>query len=145
MRTDEKVLLVNFAAFQECGKVQIDYPVEHSLIFYLGERGFRFPTYNFVPTTWPDYGSALVSRQLDRDIDGLVTRGALEVTGSPLISISDIGIERAKPLVQTLREEGEDYEVLRNTVKDALKADRQIFLEKCYMMYIRKEYSLAEK
>ena len=145
MRTDAKVLLVNLAAFEERGKIQIDYPVEHGLIFYLSQHGFKFPTYNFTATTWPDYRSALLSRQLERDIDTLVTRGVLSITENPSISITDAGIEQAKPLVQTLGQEGEDYEVLRNTVKEALAADRQIFLESCYMMYIRKEYSLAEK
>jgi len=145
MRTDEKVLLTNFAAFEECGKIQIDYPVEHGLIFYLSQQGFKFPTYNFMATTWPDYSSALLSRQLERDIDTLVTRGVLEITENPSISITDAGIEKSKPLVQTLRQEGEKYEVLRNIVREALTADRQIFLEQCYMMYIRKEYSLAEK
>ncbi len=144
MRTDAKVLLTNLAAF-ECGKIQIDYPVEHGLIFYLSEKGFEFPTYNFIATTWPDYSSALLSRQLERDIDTLVTRGVLKITENPSISITDAGIEQAKPLVQTLGQEGENYEVLRNTVREALTSDRQIFLEKCYMMYIRKEYSLAEK
>ncbi len=95
-------------------------------------------------TTWPDYRSGLLSRQLERDIDTLVTRGVLEMTENPSISITDAGIEQAKPLVQTLPE-GENYEVLRNTVREALMADRQHFLENCYMMYIRKEYSLAEK
>jgi len=145
MRTDEKVLLTNFAAFEECGKIRIDYPVEHGLIFYLSQQGFKFPTYNFMATTWPDYSSALLSRQLERDIDTLVTRGVLEITENPGISITDAGIEQSKPLVQTLAQEGEKYEALRNTVREVLKADRQIFLEKCYMMYIRKEYSLAEK
>ena len=145
MRTDAKVLLTNLAAFEECGKIKIDYPVEHGLIFYLSQQGFKFPTYNFTATTWPDYRSALLSRQLERDIDSLVTRGVLEKTENPSISITDAGIEQAKPLVQTLQQEGENYEVLRNTVREALTADRQIFLEKCYMMYIRKEYSLAKK
>lgn len=145
MRTDAKVLLANLAAFEECGKMKIDYPVEHGLIFYLREKGFKFPTYNFVAVTWPDYSSALLSRQLERDIDTLVTRGALEITENPGISITDAGIEQAKLLVQTLGQEGEDYHVLRNIVKEALTADRQIFLERCYMMYIRKEYTLATK
>jgi len=145
MRTDEKVLLTNLAAYEERGKIQIDYPVEHSLIFYLSEKGFKFPTYNFIPTTWPDYSSALLSRQLERDIDTLVTRGVLEMTENPSISITDAGIEQARPLVQTLGQEGEKYEALKNTVREALSVDRQMFLERCYMMYIRKEYSLAEK
>ncbi len=145
MRTDAKVLLVNLAVSEECGKARIDYPVEHGLIFYLSQQGFKFPTYNFMATTWPDYTSALLSRQLERDIDTLVTRGVLEITENPGISITDAGIEQAKPLVQTLQQEGEDYEDLKKTVKEALTADRQIFLENCYMMYIRKEYSLAGK
>ncbi len=145
MRTDEKVLLTNFAVYEERVKIKIDYPVEHGLIFYLSQHGFKFPTYNFTATTWPDYSSALLSRQLERDIDTLVTRGVLKITENPSISITEAGIEQAKPLVQTLGEEGEDYKVLRNTVKEALAADRQIFLESCYMMYIRKEYSHAEK
>ena len=145
MRTDEKVLLTNFAVYEERVKIKIDYPVEHGLIFYLSQQGFKFPTYNFTATTWPDYSSALLSRQLERDIDTLVTRGVLKITENPSISITDAGIEQAKPLVQALQQEGEDYEVLRNTVREALTADRQIFLENCYMMYIRKEYSLAEK
>ncbi len=145
MRTETKVLLTNLAAFEECGRIKIDYPVEHGLIFYLSQQGFKFPTYNFMATTWSDYSSALLSRQLERDIDSLVTRGVLEITENPGISITDAGIEQAKSFVQILREEGEDFENLRSTVKEALMADRQIFLEKCYMMYIRKEYSLAEK
>ena len=145
MRTDEKVLLVNLAVSEECGKVRIDYPVEHGLVFYLSQQGFKFPTYNFMATTWQDYSNALLSRQLERDIDTLVTRGVLDITENPSISITDAGIEQAKPLVEILRQEGEDYKVLRTTVKEALTADRQIFLEKCYMMYIRREYSLAEK
>ena len=145
MRTDEKVLVTNFAAFEECGKMPIDYPVEHGLIFYLSLKGFNFPTYNFTATTWSDYSNALLSRQLEQDIDTLVTRGVLDMTENPSISITDAGIEQAKPLVQALQKEGENYEVLRNIVKEALTAERQIFLEKCYMMYIRKEYSLAEK
>ena len=145
MRTDEKVLLTNFAVYEERVEIKIDYPVEHGLIFYLSQKGFKFPSYNFIATTWPDYSSALLSRQLERDIDTLVIRGVLEITENPSISITDAGIEQAKPLVQTLGEEGEDYKVLRNTVKEALAADRQIFLESCYMMYIRKEYSHAEK
>ena len=145
MRTDEKVLLVNLAVSEECGEIKIDYPVEHGLIFYLSQKGFKFPSYNFIATTWPDYSSALLSRQLERDIDTLVTRGVLKMTENPSISITDAGIEQAKPLVQTLQQEGENYERLRNTVREALTANRQIFLEKCYMMYIRKEYSLAEK
>ncbi len=145
MRTDAKVLLTNFAVFQEYGKKRIDYPVEHGLIFYLSQHGFKFPTYNFTATTWSDYTSALLSRQLEQDIDTLVTRGVLGITENPSISITDAGIEQAKPLVQALQQEGEDYKVLRNTVKEALTAPRQIFLERCYMMYIRKEYSLVEK
>jgi len=145
MRTDAKVLLANFAAFEECGKIRIDYPVQHGLIFYLNQQGFKFPTYNFIPATWPGYGSSLLSRQLDRDIDTLVTRGVLEITENPSISISDAGIKEAQPLVQTLQEEGESYKLLRDTVSEALKSDWRIFLENCYMMYIRKEYSLAEK
>ena len=145
MRTDAKVLLVNLAASEECGKIQIEYPVEHGLIFYLSQQGFEFPTYNFVATTWQDYGNALLSRQLERDIDTLLTRGVLDITENPRISITDAGIEQAKPLVEILRQEGENYEALRTAVKEALTADRHIFLEKCYMMYIRKEYSLTDK
>ena len=145
MRADGKVLLANLAAFEECGKIPIDYPVEHGLIFYLSQKGFEFPTYNFIATTWPDYRSALLSRQLERDIDTLVTRGVLEMTENPGISITDSGIEQAKSLIQTLQQEGENYERLKDTVKEALTADRHIFLEKCYMMYIHKEYSLAKK
>jgi hypothetical protein len=145
MRTDAKVLLTNLAAFEECGKIKIDYPVEHGLIFYLSQKGFQFPTYNFRATTWRDYRNALLSRQLEQDIDNLVTRGVLEITENPSISITESGIEQAKPLVQTLQQEGEDYERLRDTVKEVLTIDRRMFLEKCYMMYIRKEYSLAER
>jgi len=145
MRTDAKVLLANLAAYEERGKIQIDYPVEHSLIFYLSEKGFKFPTYNFIPTTWPDYRSGLLSRQLERDIDTLVTRGVLEMTENPSISISDAGIKEAKPLVEILQKEGESYERLRNVAREALTSESHIFLESCYMMYIRKEYSLAEK
>ncbi|MFC1908749.1 hypothetical protein ACFLXD_02615 [Chloroflexota bacterium] len=145
MRTDAKVLLSNLAAYEECGKLRIDYPVEHSLIFYLSEHGFKFPTYNFVATTWSDYSNTLLSRQLEQDIDTLVTRGVLDMTENPSVSITDTGIEQAKSLVEIFRQEGEDYELLRTTVKEALMAEPNIFLEKCYMMYIRKEYSLAEK
>ena len=99
MRTDEKVLLTNFAAFEKCSEIRIDYPVEHGLIFYLSQQGFKFPTYNFMATTWPDYSSALLSRQLEKDIDTLVTRGVLEITENPGISITDAGIEQSKPLV----------------------------------------------
>ena len=145
MRADEKVLLTNLAAYEERGRMKIDYPVEHGLIFYLSEQGFRFPTYNFTASTWSDYSSALLSRQLEKDIDALVIRGLLDMTENPSISITDTGIEQAKPLVKTLGQEGENYEVLRNTVKEVLTADPRIFLEKCYMMYIHKEYSLVEK
>lgn len=145
MRTDAKVLLANLAAYEECGKIKIDYPVEHGLIFYLSERGFKFPAYNFIASTWSDYRSALLSRQLEQDIDTLVTRGLLDMTENPSISITDAGVKEAEPLVQTLGQEGENYKLLKTTVKEALTADRHIFLEKCYMMYIHKEYSLAEK
>jgi hypothetical protein len=145
MRTDAKVLLANLAAFEECSQIKIDYPVEHGLIFYLSQQGFEFPTYSFIATTWPDYHSALLSRQLEEDIDNLVTRGVLKITENPGIAITDAGIEQAKSLVQTLEQEGEHYDTMKNTVKEALAADRQIFLEKCYMMYIRKEYSYAKK
>lgn len=145
MRTDLKVLLTNLAAYEGCGKIAIDYPVEHSLIFYLSQQGFQFPTYNFIATTWLDYSNTLLSRQLEQDIDALVTRGTLEVMDNPGISITDAGIEQAKPLVDILEQEGEKYELLKTTVKEALTADRNIFLEKCYMMYIQKEYSLAER
>jgi len=144
MLTDAKVLLANFAAFEECGKIKIAYPVEHGLIFYLSQQGFKFPTYNFTASTWSDYSSALLSRQLEQDIDTLVTRGVLDITENPSISITDAGIEQARLLVPKLGEEGEDYKILRDAVKEALTSDRRIFLERCYMMYIRKEYSLAE-
>ena len=145
MRADEKVLLANLAAREECGKIKIDYPVEHGLIFYLSQKGFEFPTYNFTAATWSDHRSILLSRQLEREIDSLVTRRVLEITENPTISITDAGIEQAKLLIQTLGQEGENYELLKTTVKEALTADRHIFLEKCYMMYIHEEYSLAEK
>ena len=145
MRTDAKVLLTNLAVFQEYGKMPIDYPVEHGLIFYLSLKGFNFPTYNFTATTWSDYSNALLSRQLEQDIDTLVTRGVLDMTENPSISITDAGIEQAKPLIAKLGEEGEDYKGLRDAVKEALTSDRRTFLERCYMMYIRKEYSPAEK
>ena len=141
MRADEKLILINFAAY-EGGKSEIDYPVQHSLVFYLIERGFKFPAvYNFIPATWAEYGDVLMSRQLEFDLDTLVTRGSLEIThGSPFISMTEAGIAEAKPLAQKLEDEGEKYQTLKDTIMEALTYEQRVFLQQCYRMYIQKEY-----
>lgn len=142
MRGDEKILLTNFAA-REIGKEEMEYPVQHCLIFYLIEEGFKFPTYNFIPATWPEYGTGILSREVEYEIDMLVGRGVLKLTGSPLVFITEPGIEEAKLLVTRFEEEGEQYEKFKNIVAEAVESDRHIFMQKCYTMYIRKEYQIA--
>lgn len=143
LRGDEKILLTTFAA-REIGKEKIEYAVQHCLIFYLIEEGFKFPAYNFIPATLPQYSTTgLLSRELEHDIDRLVGRGVLKLTASPFVFITEPGIEEAKPLVDRLEEEGEQYEKLKSVIKDAVESDWHIFLQRCYTMYIRKEYRVA--
>jgi len=144
VRAYEKLLIINFAAC-EGGKSRIDYPVQHSLVFYLTERGFKFPAvYDFIPTTWADYGDILMSRELESDLSMLVARGSLALThGSPFISMTEAGIAEAKPLAQKLEEEGEKYQDLKDTIVEALTYEQRVFLQQCYRMYIQKEYLVA--
>jgi len=144
MRGNEKVLVTNLAV-HEIGKDKLEYAVEHCLVYRLIEKGFKFPYHNFIPATLPDYGTGLLSRELEHDIDNLVSRGSLELkSASPFIAITRSGIQEAKSLVSKLSEEGEQYEELKSIVKDAIESDLHVLLHKCYTSYIRKEYNLAE-
>ncbi|MHA1360750.1 MAG: hypothetical protein ACTSRC_21720 [Candidatus Helarchaeota archaeon] len=137
-----QILLVNLAS-EECGREFLEYPIEHTLIFYLKNKGISFNGYTFKIDHYPhshDFEEAdfLRSNQLDNDLGILMDLDFLiKKTSIPKFYTSEKTRSMKKRIVHIFNQTNTmSYIDFKSLIKKVLDSNRRDFLDLCYRIYI---------
>ena len=138
-----KSLLLTNVACLDCGHEFLELPVEHSLVFYLMEKGMQFDYQDFGVDYSPRFKDFpevdyLRSNALEKDLRDLVASNYLLVKRSGVAKyyLGIPAVSRKNDFVRSLVSTGfVNYEKLKEMIRKCLKNKRE-FVRNCYWSYI---------